>query len=292
MASSLDCLKNSTTPTCNSSPPCTTSNKYLATSSRTKAYPSPPSEIKSALDAWVADRCRETRSTLREGRFYVLGQVAEMLMIPNVWDMQDNIQQRDELATILLKDVKCKQPKLLPNDRQEWNRFLLSWIRRGPITKDRLMYHLLAVDGFDGVEHKCLKNYLINVVDPDCLRQMYRLHMTAVRHMYEWFDNQPQISSLTGVDSACVVFLALLQLYRDCLCLQDEVIAMQAHQAKLWAERFLHRDSSYYQDVRKITLNLLQELGQVYKSAWRDRDWKLVAMEQLTNLPNKNFLNE
>lgn len=257
----------------------------------TKVSRSNLSEIKSALDAWVADRCREQRCTLREGRLHVLGQVAEMLLIPNVWGMQDNVQQRDELATILLKDAKCKQSKQLPNDRLEWNRFLLGWIRRGPVTKDRLMYHLLAVDGFDGVEHKCLKDYLINVVDPACLRQIYRLHMMAVRHMYEWFDSQPQISSLTGVDSACVVFLALLQLYRDCCCLQDEVVAMQAHKAKLWAERFLHRDSAYYQDVRKITNELLQELGQVYVLAWGNDDWKLVAIEQLTNLTNKTFIN-
>ncbi|GFY55662.1 uncharacterized protein TNIN_424451 [Trichonephila inaurata madagascariensis] len=73
----------------------------------------------------------------------------------------------------------------------------------------------VAVDGFDGFEAKHLKLYLSAILDQKFVRQEYRLHVKAVRAMCRWFESQPQVSSLTEMDSGCVVFLTLLQLYMN-----------------------------------------------------------------------------
>lgn len=219
-----------------SSPPCGTSNRYGETRVPITPCRSKHSEIKFALEACVAERCLETHGSLRECRWHVLCLVAEWLQIPNALDLYADEMQRDRLATLLLNDVKHKNVKLLPRDELEWNRLLTGWLRRGPVVKDRLVYQLLAVDGFDGVESHHLKSYLPNVIDPGCIRQQYRLHVMAVRYMYEWFESKPEVSSLTGTDSACVVFLALVQLYAEDQ--KDEMIVLQAHKAKVWGEGF------------------------------------------------------
>ncbi|GFQ80494.1 ribonucleoside-diphosphate reductase subunit M2 [Trichonephila clavata] len=93
--------------------------------------------------------------------------------------------------------------------------------------KERDIYRWLAVDGFDGFEAKHLKLYLSAILDQKFIRQEYRLHIKAVLAMYRWFDSQPQMSSLTGTDSGCVVFLTLLQLYVNKLEMMEDEITLQ-----------------------------------------------------------------
>ncbi|GFQ91198.1 ribonucleoside-diphosphate reductase subunit M2 [Trichonephila clavata] len=119
--------------------------------------------------------------------------------------------------------------------------------------KERDIYQLLAVDGFDGFEAKHLKFYLSVILDQKVVRHEYRFHIKAVRAMYRWFESQPKVSSLTGTDSGCVVFLTLLQLYMNKLQLMDDEVTLQVHLAKRLAEGFLHRNANYYKDVRNVT---------------------------------------
>ncbi|GFS53161.1 uncharacterized protein TNCV_4516921 [Trichonephila clavipes] len=154
----------------------------------------------------------------------------------------------------------------------------------GSDVKERDIYRLLAVDGFDGFEAKHLKLYLPSILDQKFIRQEYRLHVKAVRAMYQWFESQPQVSSLTGTDSGCVVFLTLLQLYMNNLEMMEDEITLQMHLAKRSEEGFFHRNANYYKDVRNVTEALLQELGNIYVQEWQDKDWTFVANEQLTRL--------
>ncbi|GFQ90093.1 uncharacterized protein TNCT_26581 [Trichonephila clavata] len=102
--------------------------------------------------------------------------------------------------------------------------------------------------------------------------------------MYRWFESQPQVSSLTGTDSGCVVFLTLLQLYVNKLEMMEDEITLQVHLAKRSAEGFLHRNANYYKDVRNVTEALLQGLGNIYVQEWQGKDWTSVANEQLGRL--------
>ncbi|GFX70530.1 uncharacterized protein TNCV_875041 [Trichonephila clavipes] len=87
--------------------------------------------------------------------------------------------------------------------------------------------------------------------------------------MYQWFESQPQVSSLTETDSGCVVFLTLLQLYMNNLEMMEDEITLQVHLAKRSADGFLHRNANYYKDVRNVTQALLQELGNIYVQEWQ-----------------------
>lgn len=247
------------------------------------------SKLKHLLLQEVVGRYQSVQGTLREAQWHVLCQVANWLEIPDFIHLQQDEIQRNVLSKVLFKNSKT-----LPQTDNEWTRLLSQWLRQNMLhssdVKERLICQILAVDGFDGLECTDLKNYLVNVVDPGCIRQEYKLHIIAVRHMYDWFDTHASVASLTGTDSACVVFLALLQLYMYHLpqLMTNEQIAIHAHKAKAWGENFLHRNASYYNDVRKVKFNLLEELSQVYVKAW-PHDWRPLAQELLTGLTHKKF---
>ncbi|GFR03762.1 uncharacterized protein TNCT_320351 [Trichonephila clavata] len=144
----------------------------------------------------------------------------------------------------------------------------------------------LPIAGFDGFEANHLKFYLSVILDQKVVRHEYRFHIKAVRALYRWFESQPKVSSLTGTDSGCVVFLTLLQLYMNKLQLMDDEVTLQVHLAKRLAEGFLHRNANYYKGVRNVTEVLLQELGNIYVEEWQGKDWTCVANEQLARLMN------
>ncbi|GFY04601.1 uncharacterized protein TNCV_4416851 [Trichonephila clavipes] len=246
-------------------------------------------DLKHLLQQKVVYQCllggRE--ETIEQHRWKVLQQVAEWLNIPNALSMHQDYYVKDQLLQILSKGIKRKNVKKIPQDESEWVQLLNVWLRRNTMdhdVKERDIYRLLAVDGFDGFEAKHLKLYLSSILDQKFIRQEYRLHVKAVRAMYQWFESQPQVSSLTGTDSGCVVFLTLLQLYMNKLKMMEDEITLQVHLAKRSAEGFLHRNANYYKDVRNVTEALLQELGNIYVQEWQGKDWTFVANEQLTRL--------
>lgn len=249
--------------------------------------------LKSLIHKEVAKICFTSQKTLQECRWEILCQIAEWLNISKVLNLYQDEIPRNQLITLLLTDVKHKNMKHVPQDEMEWTRQLNSWLRNNAIgsnVKDRTIYRLLAVDGFEGLEPKYLKLYLKNVFDPRYIRHEYRLHIIAIRKMYDWFETDPAVSSLTGTDSGCVVFLALLHLYMTELnhLLLDDQIALQANCAREWAEGFLYRNANYYNDVRNVNNNMLETVIKIYKDAWKEtQEWKQVGKEYLQNLNNK-----
>lgn len=255
-------------------------------------------QIKNLLEEEVARRCwsGSSQDTIQRHRLTVLHQVAEWLNISDALETNRDEMEREHLVKLLLKDTRktIKNTKLLPQSEAEWSQLLHHWLRHNTLQNnqdviDRRVYCLLAVDGFEGFQARDLKSYLSNIVDPDCIRREYRIHIRAIRKMYEWFDSQSHVSSLIGTDTGCVIFLSLLKLYNDQLqkVLVDDQIAMQTHQARMWAEGFLHRNATHYRDMKKITKELLAELGQVYVNAWDGQDWTTLGEEQLLNLMRK-----
>lgn len=249
--------------------------------------------LENLLNGKVVKHCIETQKSLQECRWHVLCQVAEWLQVPHVLDTYEDEIPRQQLLTLLLKDLKSKNMKHVPRDDTEWMHQLNLWLRfNGTEIKDRTICRLLAVDGFEGLEPKCLKSYLKNVLNPSYLRHEYRIHLVAVRHMYEWFETRDDVSCLTGTDSGCVVFLALLQLFVRELqhVLTDDPTARQVRNAREWTENYLFRHANYYRDVRNVTGELLQELGQTYRDTWKGQPgWKRVGQEKLQSLDSQHF---
>lgn len=206
----------------------------------------------------------------------------------------DDDSERDRFVRLLMIHANKKKIREFPRDESECVRLLRQWLRyntlpNGKDVKQRGIYRVLAVDGLDGFEAKHLKAYVSGLWYPDQRRPEYKRHDGAVRCMYDWIEANPDVSSLTGTDSACVVFLALLNCYRRGLprLLMDDEIASQTKRARCWAEGFLHRDVSFYRDVRKVTDVLLDELCEVYADAFEN--WHDVGTEFLKSLCNKRL---
>ena len=202
------------------------------------------------------------------------------------WD--ENVCYRHELISLLATASK-QNLKDIPLDNAEWTKLLNKWIKvnsSGAVISNRKIYHILAVDGFRGFKPKCLKLYLPEVLLP--LRKEYKSHVFAVRKMYDFFDKNESISSLTGTDSACIIFIALLEWYafqmKNDLMLDDQIL-FQVYQFKSWAEGFLQQHGEYYRDVKNVDEDLLKQFGKIYAKEFKDDEsWKVVGRELLMNL--------
>lgn len=251
-------------------------------------------KLQDLLHKKVAQHCLKgyKEETLEQHRWKVLCEVASWLQLSDTLHIQQNEWVLDELLTLLLKDLKPKNVKQMPREELEWSRLLSQWMRlhASEDVVGRQIYRLLAVDGFEGFEAKDLRSYLSNILNPKDIRKEYCQHVNAVRSMYDWIELQPDVSSLMGTDSACIVFLALLQLFERKLeeLFSDDHIALRAHQARRLAEGFLHRNANYYKDVRKVTEEMLRELGERYEMAWKGKDWSQLGTELMTQLVNKS----
>lgn len=194
---------------------------------------------------------------------------------------------RDELMT-LLSSASKQQVKDVPLDESEWLKLMNQWIRNTSneeIIINREVYKILAVDGFHGFRPKDLKHYLTCILLP--LRTEFKMHAKGVRAMYEYFDQNLSIESLSGTDTACSIFLALLKLYAKLLKekLTDDLVRHQLQQVQSWAEGFLHKHSEYYRDVKHVDEMLLRTLGNVYCEQFTDlKKMKYVGNELLKNL--------
>ncbi|GIY77306.1 uncharacterized protein CDAR_422821 [Caerostris darwini] len=266
-------------------------------------YSKPKPSIQRMIHQMVVLRSLRGQSdqTIQHHRRAVLEQVASWLGMPEAVQEYNDGKERHQLLQLFSSSAKKTQIKQLPRDESDWSRHLSNWIREntlrnGQDVKHRTIYKILAVDGFEGLEAKDLKNYLWNILNLKELRREYRHHLNAVRQMYEWLDTNSKVSSLMGTDSACVVCLALLHLYTQSLenVIVDDQIEIQTQRTRLWLEGYLHRNAAYYKDVRKVNNEMLQTLGQVYLESFQGKedDWKLVGKEHLTQLGKKRWLKK
>lgn len=198
----------------------------------------------------------------------------------------ENGRYRHELVTLLAATSK-KYFVDVPADNSEWTKLLNKWLKAntsGAVLSNRNVYRILAVDGFRGFKPKHLTSYLPEVLLP--LREEYKSHVRGVRSMYEFFDENEKVSSLTGTDSACVIFLALLHWYGRRMgddLMKDDQITFQVKQAKLWAEGYLQQNGEYYHDVKNVDENLLETFGKIYGDEFKndDESWKVIGCELL-----------
>lgn len=189
---------------------------------------------------------------------------------------------RDQLITILASGSK-NQCTEIPLEESEWLKLTNQWVRNNSsddMVFPRDIYAVLAVDGFYGFRPKDLKHYLSKILVP--LRMEFRTHASGVRAMYAFFDDHESVASLTGTDSACIVFLALLRFYAGELQREmlDDHVALQVQRAQSLAEGYLHKHSEYYRDVRNVDEVMLKTLASVYSEQFVDRmHWEMVGKE-------------
>lgn len=233
--------------------------------------------------------------TLRFHRRQLIKQIADWIGFFDEDDedfsasKDENGRYRHELVSLLATASK-KQFIDVPSDSSEWTKLLNKWLKAntsGAVLSKRAMYRILAVDGFRGFKPKHLALYLPEVLLP--LREEYKSHVRGVRNMYEFFDENEKVSSLTGTDSACVIFLALLHWYQRQMeddLMKDDQIVFQVKQAKSWAEGYLQQNGEYYQDVKNVDENLLEKFGKIYGEEFKknDESWKVIGRELLPNL--------
>lgn len=201
----------------------------------------------------------------------------------------ENVHYRHELMNLLVTASK-KYFIDVPSDQSEWTKLLNKWLKAntsGAVLLNRSIYRILAVDGFKGFKPKHLTLYLPEILLP--LREEYKSHVRGIRNMYTFFDKNEKVSSLTGTDSACVIFLALLRWYENQMendLMKDDQIIFQVKQAKSWAEGHLQQHREYYHDVRNVNENLLDMFGKIYGEEFKnsDKSWKVIGHELLPKL--------
>lgn len=203
----------------------------------------------------------------------------------------ENSNFRHELVSLLATALK-QNLKDIPLENSEWTKLLNKWLRAntsGTVISSREIYRILAVDGFRGFKPNHLKCYLPDILLP--LRMEYKSHVRAIRNMYQFFDENENVSSLTGTDSACVIFLSLIDWYalqmKNDLMLDDQIM-FKVHEAKSWAEGCLQQHGEYYRDVKNVDEKLLKKFGIIYAEQFKeDESWKVIGRELLTNLNNE-----
>lgn len=250
-------------------------------------------EIKKLLHEKLVRRVVSGRpfETLRFHRRQLIKQLADWI---GVFDEDDdsssgkdeNGRYRHELMTLLAATSK-KYFVDVPADNSEWTKLLNKWLKAntsGAVLSNRAVYRILAVDGFRGFRPKHLTSYLPEVLLP--LREEYKFHVRGVRNMYDFLDKNEKVSSLTGTDSACVIFLALLHWYERRMAddlMKDDQITFQVKRAKSWAEGYLQQNGEYYHDVKNVDENLLETFGEIYGEEFKndDESWKVIGCELL-----------
>lgn len=215
--------------------------------------------------------------TIQFHRKQLMTQVVDWI---GAFDSDRDDSFRHELIGLLAKDLK-QNLKSVPTVDSEWTKLLKKWLKTSG-GMDRRVYRILAVDGFRGLTPKDLKLYLPNVLSP--LRREYESHVCGVRKLYDHFDTY----SLSGTDSACIVFMALIDFYalrmQNDLMLDDQV-RFRVQRAKSWAQLTLEQDVDYFRDVKNVDERLLKELGEIYAKEFQDAELvKTLGRELLTHL--------
>ncbi|GBO40673.1 hypothetical protein AVEN_133087-1 [Araneus ventricosus] len=219
-------------------------------------------ELRIAIEKAVDKRFMKGKNqeTRQHHHITVLREVAEILNLPLPCEQEYQLQQ-------LLGMKFC---------RSDLGTLIDNWVRKnmiGPekLIKTRELFTILGVDGFNGIGD--FKAYL---------NKDNNSHFNGVVNMYKFLDTSI-ISSLTGTDSACVVFLALLKLFSTKIVDDQARIVMEQIKNKI--ESFMHRHAQYYRDIHLVNDNILNALIRVYVNT--NPNWFQHALER-TNILLKN----
>lgn len=220
--------------------------------------------------------------SIRTINFRVLKYVANELNLPWIFkpDEKGVYMHPENAAKIDEKWNKCLQSfnmshdemnayKLIKTDdyvnHYDLNKFISILVRRDQITRDpnssekilrnNDLNKLLAVDGFLGFECNDIKNYIDN------LKFGYGddSHVDTVREMY----NCEKIANLSGTDSACIVFSALIEVFGKHI--QDDQMKMQLNKIHEDNTSYLIKNGRYYTDIETIR-NDMSKLTSFYEN--------------------------
>lgn len=290
------CNPNTAVPSCLSVPatlPNTSLSKPLVP--KHSSVNSLDDEIKTLLTRKLVNRILHGRNsdTVQFHREELANELVGWIFeyIPDTYNSVYREQLINLLAIVSKQNLKDAQLH-----KTEWNRLLHEWLKKNCVNDiifSRDIYRILAVDGFHGLHAENLKRYLPGILGP--IRHEYRLHASGVRAMYEFFDDDLNIESITGTDSAYIVYLALLHFYSTRMQLSDDQVCYQIEQAISWTEGKLQKQSTYYPDLKCVNEDVIHTLANVYVQQFRnEQDWKVVGNELLrymkvpTDKPKKN----
>ncbi|GFQ74681.1 hypothetical protein TNCT_20671 [Trichonephila clavata] len=155
-------------------------------------------------------------------------------------------------------------------------------IERDPTNKEKILRSndlniLLAVDGFCGYCPNDLKNYINNLKyanDGD-------KHINAVREMY----NLEILRNLSGTDASCIVFLALLTIYKKSI--KDDQAILILENVISNVRNYLMKNAQFYGDIANA-VNNINELIEFYEFAIDPCEMEKISTMKIVDIINKS----
>ncbi|GFQ95463.1 hypothetical protein TNCT_171641 [Trichonephila clavata] len=173
----------------------------------------------------------------------------------------------------------------ISEDESEENDLIFSRkyvIERDPTNKEKILRSndlniLLAVDGFCGYCPNDLKNYINNLKyanDGD-------KHINAVREMY----NLEILRNLSGTDASCIVFLALLTIYKKSI--KDDQAILILENVISNVRNYLMKNAQFYGDIANA-VNNINDLIEFYEFAIDPCEMEKISTMKIVDIINKS----
>lgn len=249
--------------------------------------------LRTQIDQTLLERflnCPGARHSLLFYRRRLLLDIATYLnvKIPSFFQEDDEEETlQHELSSILIRsNDSVRKADTKRASRTDWNKSMTAWIRNNAEGADRKIFRLVACDGFRTMVTSVqdLKEYLPNVIEISQSKSIVKKHTRAVRRMYDWFDNETSVSALTGLDSACFVFLSLIRLFKMTLGMNlDDQVRVVMDSCEISTQSFLQRRAATrFKDVLGVDYKKLDKLGEIYTNSFPE--WEGYVEELLNQL--------
>lgn len=163
------------------------------------------------------------------------------------------------MTIIVRKDLVDRDP----NDKEK-------------IIKPKDLYILLGVDGFSGYGPNDMKNYIENLKFGSENR-----HIETVRNMY----SLDIVKSLSGTDAACLIFLALMAVYKKFI--KDDSALLIINSFESDTKTYLSKNAKYYKNITQA-LEQIYELENFYTANVDEEIIKQIANLKASDLTVKS----
>lgn len=162
------------------------------------------------------------------------------------------------ISVLVRKDIVDRDP----NDKEK-------------IIKSKDLGVLLGVDGFLGYAPSDMKNYIDN------LKYGQNIHVETVRKMYDL----NIVKSLSGTDASCLIFLALVSIYKNSVSDDQAILAIDGVESDI--KTYLSKNAKYYKDIT-TALNQLNELVDFYKENVNEEEISKICALKVADLIAKS----
>lgn len=264
-----------------------------------------PDELQIALDKEILNELKEATDVVTKHTIHlrVYKKVANLLNLnmdfgidpKSVHIHPDNIQRIDqkwkkhvESNCQISHDELNAYDKVKSSDyvnTLDINKFIGVLVRkdtveRDPNDKEKILNSkdlniLLGVDGFLGYTPGDMKNYIEN------LKFGSNVHVETIREMYDL----DSLKSLSGTDATCVVFLALMSIYKTHI--SDDQSRLIIDNMEADTKTYLSRNAKYYDDITSAVENI-NDLVTFYKSKVADSEIARISIVKVTDLITKS----